>query len=154
MAALPQPVGRAAGAMPEIPLIDLGGAGAAVLVDAERARADALVDAARRDYGAALFTVGEALSRRWLAETGNPYLDELDAVARRLGRRGIYLLNLSYEWFCTARVAADPAGAGSPACYAHSIGRSTGSAATPSSPVTKPLPGPITTSLGRVSSAC
>ena len=99
--------------MPEIPLIDVGGAGAAVLVDAERARADALVDAARRDYGAALFTVGEALSRRWLAETGNPYLDELDAVARRLGRRGIYLLNLSYEWFCTAGVAADPAGAGS-----------------------------------------
>ena len=113
MAALPQPVGRAAGAMPEIPLIDVGGAGAAVLVDAERARADALVDAARRDYGAALFTVGEALSRRWLAETGNPYLDELDAVARRLGRRGIYLLNLSYEWFCTAGVAADPAGEGS-----------------------------------------
>ena len=99
--------------LPEIPLVELGGGGTAALVDAERARADALVDIGRRDYGAAMFSLGESLSRRWLVKTDNPYLDELDDVARRIGRPGVYLLNLSYEWFCTTGIGPDPAGEGS-----------------------------------------
>ncbi len=104
------PLHEAAGALPEIPLVEAGDAVA--LVDAERARAEALVAAARRDYGSLFFAIAEGFSRRWLAAAANPYLGELDAVAARIGRPGAYLLNLSYEWFCTSAVAADPTGSG------------------------------------------
>ncbi len=113
MASVAQSIQPSAEALPAIPLVELGGGGMAALVDAERARADALLDIGRRDYGAALFTLGEALSRRWLDKTDNPYLAELDDIAARIGRRGIYLLNLSYEWLCTTGVGPDPAGEGS-----------------------------------------
>ena len=113
MASVAQPTQPPAEALPRIPLVALGGGGMAALVDAERARADALVDIARRDYGTALFTLGEALSRRWLENTDNPYLGELDDIAQRIARPGVYLLNLSYEWLCTTGVGRDPAGEGS-----------------------------------------
>ena len=98
-------------AMPEIPLIEIGG-GAVALAEAEPGRARALLDAGQGDYGRLAMALGDALSRRLLARSRNPYLGELDAIDKRLGRRGVYLLNLSYEWLCTSGVAADPAGAG------------------------------------------
>jgi hypothetical protein len=53
------------------------------------------------------------LSRRWLARQGNPYLDEIDHVARRLGRPGAYFLNIIFEWACSTSAAPDPSGEGS-----------------------------------------
>ena len=102
-----------AAALPEIPLVDVGAAGPVALLDAERARAEALLAAGQRDYGAPLFGWGARLSRRWLARTGNPYAGEIAALAEASGHPGVYLLNLSYEWFCTSAVAPDPAAAGS-----------------------------------------
>ena len=101
-----------AAGLPAIPLVDIGKAGPAALLDAERTRAAALLGAARRDYGRLLLLCGESLSRKWLVRAGNPYLGELDAIAARMNGSGAYLLNLSYEWFCTAGVCADPAGPG------------------------------------------
>ena len=47
------------------------------------------------------------LRARW---QGTRYLGELDDIAAVIGGPGVYLLNLSYEWFCTSAVAADPSG--------------------------------------------
>jgi hypothetical protein len=50
------------------------------------------------------------ISRRWLEKHDSAYLDEIDAVARRLGRPGAYFLSVNYEWGCTCRVAPSPDG--------------------------------------------
>lgn len=99
--------------LPAIPYIDLTNAGPVALAAAERARMEALVAAGRNDYGRLFMTVGDRMSRRWLVRTGNPYLAELDDIAAVTGGPGTHLLNLSYEWFCTSGVSADPSGVGS-----------------------------------------
>ncbi len=99
-------------AAPAIPYHDLGTAGPLALLDAARAELEAIVVAGRRHYGAAALRFGDALSRRWLVRTGNPYRDEIAAIADRLGGPGAFLLNLSYEWSCTTGVGPDPAGSG------------------------------------------
>src|SRR5258708_14188623 len=54
--------------------------------------------------------LGAPVSRAWLARRGNPYLAEIDAVARLLGVAGPYLLNIIYEWACSPSAAPDPRG--------------------------------------------
>ncbi len=98
--------------LPAIPLIEAGD-GPVSLLEAEASRARDLIAAGQRAYGAAALQVADHLSRRWLARAANPYLDEIEAVAARLGGPGAHMLNLSYEWCCTCGVAADPEGAGS-----------------------------------------
>jgi len=56
--------------------------------------------------------LGDALSRRWLKRRGNPFYDEITAVAEALGRPGVYFLNIIYEWACSTSAAPDPAGSG------------------------------------------
>ncbi len=56
--------------------------------------------------------LGDALSRRWLRRRGNPFYDEITAVADALGRPGVYFLNIIYEWSCSTSAAPDPAGSG------------------------------------------
>lgn len=99
-------------ALPPIPVIDTGTAGPLALTEAAPERFDLIVANAVAHYGEAALRHGDRLSRRWLERSGNPYLGEIDRVAARLGRPGAYLLNLSYEWTCTAGVGADPDGAG------------------------------------------
>ena len=77
----------------------------AELMTAERPRLDALIAAAERSYPAPVIAVGDRISQRWLEKAQNPYLPEIDRVARTLGRPGAYFLNLSYEWACTCSVA-------------------------------------------------
>ena len=60
-----------------------------------------LLASARRRYTPMGLRLGDAISRRWLARNANPYLLEIDALARRLARPGAHLLNTSYEWACT-----------------------------------------------------
>lgn len=56
--------------------------------------------------------LADARSRRWLEASGNPFVAEIEAVHAEAGRPGAWLLNLSYEWGCSAAVAPDPAGQG------------------------------------------
>jgi hypothetical protein len=74
----------------------------------EEARAHALIDAATGYVPRAALKTLDAVSRRWLAKQDSVHLDEIDAIARRLGRPGAYFLSVNYEWGCTCRVAPAP----------------------------------------------
>ena len=95
-----------------IPLIDAGAGGALAVLAGARERADALIDAARRMYTPPALVIGDALSRRWLERAGNPFRAEIFAIADAVGRPGVVLLNVSYEWACTTLAAPDPDGVG------------------------------------------
>ncbi len=41
----------------------------------------------------------------------NPHLAEIDAIAERLARPGVYFFSVNYEWACTCRVGAARDGA-------------------------------------------
>jgi hypothetical protein len=45
----------------------------------------------------------DLLSRRWLERARSPYLPEIARIAETLGFSGVWLLNASYQWGCTAR---------------------------------------------------
>ena len=95
--------------LPEIPLVT-GAAGAPhALILRDPAATQALVAASRRRFTGAGVRLADGMSRRWLARTANPYLEEIEAVAGALGHPGAYVLNISYEWACTTGVAASPA---------------------------------------------
>jgi hypothetical protein len=89
----------------DIPVIDLrDGAARHVQLCAERARA--LRDACLNFFPRTALPLVPALdraSRRWLARARSPYMPEIAAVAETLGFSGIWLLNASYQWACTAR---------------------------------------------------
>jgi hypothetical protein len=44
----------------------------------------------------------DRIARRWLVRSQSPYVDEVRAVAAALGFPGIWFLNGSYQWSCTA----------------------------------------------------
>jgi hypothetical protein len=79
-------------------------AGLDELLHLEPGRLAALIAAAERHYPVAAIALADRLSRRWLENSGNPYLGEIERVAAALGRPGAHFLNLSYEWACTASV--------------------------------------------------
>lgn len=105
-------VSMRAGGLRSIPLIDLGRAGPVALARRSRAVARALIASARRDYGSLALRLASGLSARWLSRAGDPYRDEIAAVAAVLGESAAWTLNLSYEWFCTTGTAPDPGGEG------------------------------------------
>lgn len=96
----------------DIPLIEAGGRGALPALDAAPERLAELVASARRRYGPMAMRAADLASRRWLEKTANPYLGEIAGVAARIGEPGVYMLNLSYEWSCTAGIGPDPAASG------------------------------------------
>ncbi len=98
--------------LPEIPLVDLGAGHALALLEAARPCAEALLEAARARYPALAVKFCDRISRRWLEQRSNPYLDELDAVARGLDAPGVYFLNVNHEWGCTSAVGPVPGGGG------------------------------------------
>lgn len=91
-----------------IPLIDLGGDGPPALPGRAPAQLARLLDACQRHYGRLPLAVGDRVTQHWLRARRNPYRDEIAEIARRIGRVGAVMLNLSYEWACTTGVAADP----------------------------------------------
>ena len=95
-----------------IPLIDVGADGPLTLLDAVPEHLARIIAHGEDHYGSTALRVGDGLSRRWLKRTRNPYIAEIDAVAARIGGPGAYLLNLSFEWTCTAGVGPDPSGDG------------------------------------------
>lgn len=98
--------------MDAIPLFDLGDQGPEALIDASPECFAEILDHARRYYGGLTLRAGDWASRRWLARTRNPYSNEIAGIAAATGRPGAYLLNLSYEWSCTAAVGANPSSGG------------------------------------------
>lgn len=60
--------------------------------------------------GGVLARLADPLVRRWMRCSGTPYVDEIDAVARRLGRPGIWLLHGAYLFGCTALADEGPDG--------------------------------------------
>ena len=44
----------------------------------------------------------DAIARRWLTRSQSPYVEEVRAIAAALAFPGIWFLNGSYQWSCTA----------------------------------------------------
>jgi hypothetical protein len=51
----------------------------------------------------------DAATRRWLRRSASPYLPEIEAIAQTLRLPGIWFLNGSYQWGCTALARDDDA---------------------------------------------
>ena len=94
----------------EIPVHDVGPPYPLETLELEPARANALIDGATRGVPRAALRALDAVSRRWLAKQDSVHLDEIDAIADRLGRPGAYFLSVNYEWGCTCRVGPSPDG--------------------------------------------
>jgi hypothetical protein len=99
--------------MPEltdIPVIDLrdGGASRHIRQSAQRARAlrDACLDIFPR-AAMPLIPMLDRASRSWLARSRSPYMPEIAQIAGALDFSGVWLLNASYQWGCTARAAEE-----------------------------------------------
>jgi hypothetical protein len=99
--------------LPTIPLVNVGTAGPLKLLEAERARAEALIAISRRSYTGLAMKLGDALSKRWLERSANPYRRQILAIGAALGMPGAALLNMSFEWTCTSGAGPSPDGVGS-----------------------------------------
>lgn len=95
-------------ALAHIPILDVGPAFPLETLQREEERAHALIAGATRRVPASALKALDAVSRRWLAKQDSVHLDEIDAIARHLGRPGAYFLSVNYEWGCTCRVAPAP----------------------------------------------
>jgi hypothetical protein len=94
-----------------LPFVDLRGKTPMDLLRAYPDRALSLVKAARRSHGLLARTVGvpayalaDKQSHHWLKRNKNPYLYEVETFADIVRAKGIYALNLHYEWSCTTGV--------------------------------------------------
>ncbi len=92
-----------------IPFIDLRGKTPIDLLRMYPDSAKSLIVAARRSYGllshlasAILLPFADKKSHSWLVRNNNPFLHEIESFDSILGVRGVYSLNLSYEWGCTS----------------------------------------------------
>ena len=95
-----------------IPFVEGADAGPLALVDGFPHHLAEVMGEARRHYGGLALRLGDGLSRRWLERSQNPYREEIAAIAGHVGRPGMVLLNLSYEWTCTSGVAGARRGTG------------------------------------------
>lgn len=93
-----------AAALPAIPVIASTADLATSTFAAAGDRARELLDEATRRTPRSLLQAADRTSRAWLVRAENPYLNEIDAVAARLGRPGGHFFNMHYEWGCTTGV--------------------------------------------------
>jgi hypothetical protein len=92
--------------LPAIPIIDVRDGGPPQHARQNRAQARALRDACLEFFPAAAKPLVPTLdwaSRRWLGRSRSPYMAEIAQIADALDFSGIWLLNASYQWGCTAR---------------------------------------------------
>jgi hypothetical protein len=91
--------------LPSIPVVDLreGGTLRHAQEDPKRARAlhESIIGMFPQFTGP-LIPMLDSIARRWLVRSQSPYVDEISAIAHLLGLRGLWLLNGSYQWCCTA----------------------------------------------------
>ena len=97
--------------MKDIEYIDLRGKSPVDLVRQDPDKVAALIKSvcgiagiASRLGSKAAFPISDKVSENWLIKTNNPYLNEIAQCADLLKMRGVYTLNLSYEWGCTTTV--------------------------------------------------
>ena len=91
--------------LPEILIVDVREGGPLRQAEQGASRARAL-----RDDCLTFFPVATALvlplldgvARRWLTRSRSPYIREIEGIAALLGFSGIWFLNGSYQWGCTA----------------------------------------------------
>jgi hypothetical protein len=91
--------------LPSIPIVDVREGGTLRLAREGRNRARNLRDACVGWLPAAarpLLPLLDSVARRWLVRSQSPYVEEVRAVADELGFPGIWFLNGSYQWSCTA----------------------------------------------------
>lgn len=88
-----------------IPIVDVREGGPLRHARESRERALALRDAAISWFPKFIVPLApllDAMARRWLTRSASPYVDEIRAIAAVLGFPGIWFLNGSYQWSCTA----------------------------------------------------
>jgi hypothetical protein len=91
--------------LPSIPVVDVREGGTLRLAEEGRERARSLRDTCVAWFPAAarpLVPLLDGVARRWLMRSKSPYVDEVRAIATMLGFPGIWFLNGSYQWSCTA----------------------------------------------------
>jgi hypothetical protein len=103
--------------MQNIPLADIRASGPKQLVHDYPKQAKELIIKSRKTFGMgselisrAVLPLSDRVSRDWLTETNNPYLDEIDHYADHLNMTGVHALNICYEWGCTSGVYAKEGG--------------------------------------------
>jgi len=96
---------RLTAGLPDIPVVDVRDGGTVRLADVGRDHARGLRDtcvgwfpAFARPFVPAL----DGMARWWLSRSQSPYVEEVRTIARMLGFPGIWFLNGSYQWSCTA----------------------------------------------------
>ena len=78
-----------------IPVHRVGVAFPIETLEREEARAHALIDGATGNVAPATLKVLDAISRRWLAKHDSDYLPEINVIAHRFGRPGVYFLSVN-----------------------------------------------------------
>jgi hypothetical protein len=94
--------------LPAIPIVETGLGFPLETLRACEERTHALLDLASRRYPRSVLAGLDKVSRAWLARWNNAHLQEIDAIARILGRPGAYFFSVNYEWACTCRAAPSP----------------------------------------------
>ena len=87
-------------ALPEVPVIEAPG-GPLQLALMQPGTLPRIVGSAQRIIPPALLRWADSHAARCLRGAGNPYLDEIEAIARLLGQPGAHALNFSFEMGCT-----------------------------------------------------
>ena len=91
--------------LPAISVIDVRDGGPLRHARERAAEARALRDACLAFFPRAMLPALPLLdraARRWLTRSRSPYVEEVGEVADTLGFPGVWLLNASYQWACTA----------------------------------------------------
>jgi hypothetical protein len=101
----PPPASGLSSSLAPIPVVDVrdGGTLRHAREDPERARAlrDTIV-AWLPSFTRPLVPTLDGMARRWLMRSQSPYVEEVSAIADLLGLPGVWFLNGSYQWCCTA----------------------------------------------------
>src|SRR5215471_14950927 len=92
----------------EIPYADIRCGSPVDLLRLHVSRAKTLAGASTNTFGlvsrlasAALLPLSDRASLNWLMRSNNPYLAEIRQSAELLRIRGVYTLNICFEWGCT-----------------------------------------------------
>lgn len=93
-----------------IPVVDVGERYAIELIERAGPVVHALLDTAAGHMPSSALKAADGVSRAWLKRWGSPYLSEIDAIARLLGRPGAHFFNVHYEWGCTTSAKPSPDG--------------------------------------------
>jgi hypothetical protein len=96
--------------MEKVPLIDVRAGGPPSHARQRRRQALALREACLGwlPCGGLLARLADPLARGWLRRSGSPFLDEIEAISRTLGRPGVWLLHSAYAFGCTALADEGP----------------------------------------------